>query len=33
MHIFGIHFDPFDANRFASISDEMIKVYDLRINQ
>ncbi len=32
MHIFGISFDPFDGNRFATISDEMIKVYDLRID-
>ena len=32
MRIKSIKFDPFDKNRFAAISDEMIKVYDTRIN-
>jgi len=30
--IFGIKFDPFDKNRFATISHETIKVFDLRIS-
>ena len=31
--IFSIKFDPFNNYRFATISDEIVKVYDLRINK
>ena len=29
----GIRFDPFDKNRYATISKQMVKVYDIRINR
>ena len=29
----GIKFDPFDKNRYATISKEIVKVYDIRINR
>ena len=31
--IFSIKFDPFDKNRFAVMSEDMVKIYDLRILQ
>ena len=33
MEVRGIKFDPFDANRFATLSKEMVKVYDIRFNR
>lgn len=29
----GIKFDPFDSKRYATISKEMVKVYDIRLNK
>jgi len=31
--VHGIQFDPFDKNRFASFSDDKIKIYDLRFTK